>query len=69
MAETTALGRTGNPRFPGLEDQMFNSLDEEIKRDDQATSTSCERWLRYVGVLLVSAVLFGGLYAGIRFLE
>jgi hypothetical protein len=48
---------------------MFNSLDEEIKRDDQATSTPRERWLRYAAVLLVSAVLFGGLYAGIRFLE
>jgi hypothetical protein len=48
---------------------MFNSLDEEIKRDDHATSTARERWLRYAAVLLVSAVLFGGLYAGIRFLE
>ena len=48
---------------------MFNSLDEEIKRDDQATSTSRERWLRYTAVLVISVVLFGGLYAGIRFLE
>ena len=48
---------------------MFNSLDEEIKRDDQATSTARERWLRYGAVLLASIVLFGSLYAGIRFLE
>ena len=48
---------------------MFNSLEEEFKRDDQATSTPRERWLRYAAVLLISAVLFGGLYAGIRFLE
>jgi hypothetical protein len=49
--------------------KVFNSLDEEIKRDDQATSTSQERWLRYMAVVLVSVVLFGGLCAGIRFLE
>jgi len=48
---------------------MFNSLDEEIERDDQATSTPQQRWLRYAAVLLVSIVLFSGLYAGIRFLE
>ena len=48
---------------------MFNSLDEEIKRDDQATSTPRERWVRYAAVLVVSAVLFGGLYTAIRFLE
>ena len=47
---------------------MFNSLDEEIQRDDQATSAPHERWLRYAVVLLVSIVLFGGLYAGIRLL-
>jgi hypothetical protein len=47
---------------------MFNSLDEEIKRDDQATSTPRERCLRYAAVLLVSIALFGSLYAGIRFL-
>ena len=48
---------------------MFNSLDEEMKRDDQDTSTPRERWLRYAVVLLLSVVLFGGLYAGIRLLE
>ncbi len=48
---------------------MFNSLEEEIKRYDQATSTPRERWLRYAAVLLASIVLFGGLYAGIRLLE
>jgi hypothetical protein len=45
---------------------MFSSLDEEIRRDDQATTTPRERWLYYAAVLLVSIVLFGGLYAGIR---
>lgn len=47
---------------------MFNGLDEEIKRDDQAASPPWERWLRYAAVLLASAIAFGGLYAGISFL-
>ena len=47
---------------------MFDSLDEEMKRDDRATSTPRERYLRYAAVLLVSFALFGGLYAGIRLL-
>jgi len=48
---------------------MFNSLDEQIKRDDDATSTPRQRGLYYVTVLLVSILLFVGLYAGIRYLE
>ena len=48
---------------------MFNSLEDEIKRDERATSTPRQRWLLGVTVLLASVVLFGGLYAGIRFLE
>ena len=48
---------------------MFESLDEKMHRDDRNSSTSQQRWLRYAAVLLLSGVLFGGLYAGIRFLE
>jgi hypothetical protein len=48
---------------------MFNSLDDELKQDEQATSTARQRWLRYAAVLLVSLILFGGLYATIKFLE
>lgn len=48
---------------------MFTSLDEQIKHDDDAVSTPQERWMRYAGVFLISVLLFGGLYAVIRFLE
>ena len=48
---------------------MFNSLDEQIKHDDEAVSTPRERGLYYAAVLLISLFLFGGLYAGIRYLE
>ena len=48
---------------------MFTSLDEQMKRDDDAVQTPQERWVRYAAVLLISVLLFGGLYLGIRFLE
>ena len=47
---------------------MFNTLDDEIKRERAAT-TPLERWLYYLAVVLVSAALFGGLYAGVQFLK
>ena len=55
--------------FPILEDEMFNSLEDEIKRDEQRTSTPTQRWLLYLTVFAAPVILFGGLYAGIRFLE
>ena len=48
---------------------MFNSIDDEIRRDDQATTTPRERWLRYAAVFVVTVALFGSLYAGIKFLD
>ena len=48
---------------------MFTSLYEEIKRDNDAVTTPRERWLRYTGIFVISILLFGGLYAGIRLLE
>src|SRR5664279_2247336 len=44
-------------RCSDKEKQMFNSLDEQIKRDDYATSTPRQRGLYYLTVLLVSIVL------------
>jgi len=44
---------------------MFTSLDEQIKRDEDAVSTPLRRWLRYGAVLLISVLLFGGLYVWI----
>ncbi len=48
---------------------MFDSLDEEIKRDEQNQSTLAGRLLQYMAVTLISALVFGGLYAAIRLLE
>jgi hypothetical protein len=48
---------------------MFDSLDDEMRRDEDAVSSMRERWLRYGGVLLLSLVIFGGLFAAIWFFE
>lgn len=48
---------------------MFTSLEEQIKRDDNAVSTPHGRWLRSAVVLIVSVLLFGALYVGVRLLE
>ena len=48
---------------------MFNSLEDELKRDEQRESTPMPRWFLYLTVLLASVILFAGWYVGIRFLE
>ena len=48
---------------------MFSSLDEQMKSDESASSTRLERWIRYASVMAVSLLVFGGVYAGIVFLE
>ena len=56
--------------MPAEEDKtMFNSLEDELKQDQEAVTTRAQRWIRYAVVVLVSAILFGGLYAGVLFLE
>lgn len=49
---------------------MFSSLKEEIERSEgTANGTVGRRWLYYAGVFFASAIAFGALYLGIRFLE
>jgi formate-dependent nitrite reductase membrane component NrfD len=48
---------------------MFDSLDEEIKRDERQLSTLAERVLKYIAVLFASTAAFGALYTGILLLE
>jgi hypothetical protein len=46
---------------------MFDSLADRIRADEAVNKT--ERFLRWTLVAVVSAVLFGGLYMGVRYLE
>ena len=48
---------------------MFDDLDEQIRKDIHAESTSTERMIRYVAVAVASVLLFGGLYFGVRLLD
>ena len=48
---------------------MFESLDEQMKHDEEATTTPKEKYLKWVLVAVTSVILFGGLYMGVRLLE
>ena len=48
---------------------MFDSLADRIRDDDHQAVHPTERYLRWALVAVVSVVLFGGLYIGLRFLE
>lgn len=48
---------------------MFDSLDETMKHDIKASSSTRERILLWFFVAILSVVLFGGLYIGVRVLE
>jgi len=48
---------------------MFDSLDDQMKVHEQKESSPAERWLRWAAVAIVSILLFGGLYYGVRMLE
>jgi hypothetical protein len=48
---------------------MFDDLQEQMRHDDSEVMTARDRWLRHVVVFLIAVVVFGGVYAAIRFLE
>lgn len=48
---------------------MFDSLSDQIKADDRREINNTERVIRWTVVLVLSVVLFGGLYFGVRLLE
>lgn len=48
---------------------MFDSLDEQMKHDEHEQSSNKERLLRWVAVAIVSVLVFGGLYFGVRLVE
>ena len=48
---------------------MFDSLSDRIRADEHQAIKATERWIRLAAVVLLSVVLFGGLYYGIKMLE
>lgn len=48
---------------------MFDSLDDQMKMDEQKEVSKTEKIVRWAVVAISSVLLFGGLYYGVRFLE
>jgi len=48
---------------------MFDSLADRIRADEHLEVTNTERYIRWAAVIIISIVLFGGLYMGVRLLE
>jgi hypothetical protein len=48
---------------------MFDSLDEQIKRDTKGESTPKERALLYLTISAVSVLIFGGLIVAVQHLH
>jgi len=45
---------------------MFESLDEQIKRDERRESSTKERLLLYLTISAVSVLIFGGLVVAVQ---
>ncbi len=48
---------------------MFESLDDVIRHDDEVATTKQARWLKWFTIIVVSVVVFGGLYLGLRLFQ
>lgn len=48
---------------------MFDSLADRIREDEHKEVNQTERIVRWVVVTVLSILLFGGLYMGIRMIE
>ncbi|HLX45340.1 MAG TPA: hypothetical protein VKR43_17965 [Bryobacteraceae bacterium] len=48
---------------------MFDSLDEQIKKDEDRVSSSGQRMMRYAIYVLAAAVVFGGLLLGVHYMQ
>ena len=48
---------------------MFDSLADRIKEDEHREVNQTERIIRWVVVGILSILLFGGLYFGVRMLQ
>ena len=48
---------------------MFDSLDEQMKKDEDRVTSPKERIMRYLLYLIAGIVVFGGLIMGVRSLS
>ncbi len=48
---------------------MFDDLAERMKKDDRESESPKAKVALWIGVAILSTLLFGGLYFGVRMLE
>ena len=48
---------------------MFDSLADQMRRDDHLEVTNMERAVRWTTVIVLSLVVFGGIFLGVHFLQ
>jgi hypothetical protein len=48
---------------------MFDSLDEQIRKDENRVSTSGQRMMRYALYVIAGAVVMGGLLLGVHLMD
>jgi hypothetical protein len=48
---------------------MFDSLDEQIRKEENRTSTSKERAMRWILAAVAAIVVCGGIVLGVQFLK
>ncbi len=45
---------------------MFDSIDDQVRKDAKSSSSTRERVMVWLGVAVLSVLLFGGLYLSVR---
>jgi hypothetical protein len=45
---------------------MFDSLEEQMKKDEKQESTTKERILRYLAIAAASVLIFGGIVVAVQ---
>jgi len=48
---------------------MFDSLDEQIRNDEHKAVSNKERIVRWAVIMLITLVVFGGLYFGVQMMQ
>jgi hypothetical protein len=48
---------------------MFESLDDQMKHDDKEAKAPKEEVIKWLAIAVLSLVVFGGVFFGVRLLE
>jgi hypothetical protein len=48
---------------------MFESLDEQLKLDAQKSTSTTERVIRWILMIAIALIVFGGIYWGVHSMQ